>query len=350
MKTVILFQLTYFPEQGRVDIFHIANKLKNFLNVKVIVCGKKRGVKKEKNLTVHYLKINPDKKLRNIIKFSKETYKIISTKFKDKKVPIHGFNPSPATVLTLLLLRIKGYKNLIFDIRTAGVGRGVSSKLVNFANLCGYFIAKKVLVINKKLIYLKKKLIEIPLGANTQKVDYKVRKKIPLHFVYVGSLDKERKIDRIIQAFSKLSFNYKLEIVGGGSDFLRLKKMINLFKLDNKIFFAGKVHPSEVENYIKKSDVCISYVPKQRWFEYQLPLKLIEYLAFNKLTIATATKEQEKIFKRYPELLFQDSIESLSKKLEFVHDNFERINKTDFRNLVKHLSWENICKQIRDVY
>lgn len=66
-------------------------------------------------------------------------------------------------------------------------------------------------------------------------------------------------------------------------------KNISKNYLDKNIFFLWKKDHKQIPDYINSSDFLISYVPKKKYYEYQPPTKLIEYLACNKPVICINT-------------------------------------------------------------
>lgn len=82
------------------------------------------------------------------------------------------------------------------------------------------------------------------------------------HILFAGRLVKEKNVDCIIKSFEKID-NGKiiLDIIGDGKERSELELMAK--SISNNIIFHGKISPSEIPKYLKKSDVFISLNPHE---------------------------------------------------------------------------------------
>lgn len=76
-------------------------------------------------------------------------------------------------------------------------------------------------------------------------------------FLVCGRLVYRKGHKLLIDAFSKISVDYKLLIVGDGKDACMLKRYVSELNLDNKIKFLGNIEHERIEEIYKKSNVLI---------------------------------------------------------------------------------------------
>jgi glycosyltransferase involved in cell wall biosynthesis len=113
------------------------------------------------------------------------------------------------------------------------------------------------------------------------------------HFIllYHGSIAKERGLDNLIYAIKLLVDNkirdVGLWILGEGKDKTLLKELTTRLNLQEHILFLEPVSYHEVAKFIAAADVCVSPLPRHRWWMFQFPLKVVECLAVGKPVIAT---------------------------------------------------------------
>ncbi|MDY3846129.1 MAG: glycosyltransferase [Eubacteriales bacterium] len=78
------------------------------------------------------------------------------------------------------------------------------------------------------------------------------------NLLFVGRIEKDKGIDTILTALSKLPENrFFLTVVGDGSETYNYKQMARSLGIDDCIRFIGKVPHSDVFGYMQKSDALI---------------------------------------------------------------------------------------------
>lgn len=136
----------------------------------------------------------------------------------------------------------------------------------------------------------KSKMMPLPMGINPSwgncdgeehrmKVKYRLgNSKIIL---YSGTLDKLRKLDMIIEAFSivrTLEADVKLLIVGDGNDRLHLQELSESIGHSKDIIFAGKVSYFDMPTILKTATIALCPVPPLDIYMVSSPTKLFEYM------------------------------------------------------------------------
>jgi len=99
--------------------------------------------------------------------------------------------------------------------------------------------------------------------------------------LYIGRLSLEKGVDVLIKSL-KLT-NKQLDIAGSGPEEKHLKNLVKELKLENQITFYGHLSGEVLEKLKKEAKAII--IPSV-WQE-NMPLALLEALAYNKLVIAS---------------------------------------------------------------
>ena len=95
-----------------------------------------------------------------------------------------------------------------------------------------------------------KKHLKIPLNY--------LDKKSSINFIYVGAIEKVKSIDKLIKSLSLIrSSNWKLNIIGKGSQVDNLKELICNLKLQSKVDIIGPVYDNRLLTLWKNSHICI---------------------------------------------------------------------------------------------
>ena len=170
-------------------------------------------------------------------------------------------------------------------------------------------------------------------------------------FVYVGKLLIELKqVDKIIKAFGIISKKYsdfKLNIVGDGDDKRRIRQLVQILHLEEKVEFYGNVHRSRVGELLSQSEYFVTAscletfcVPVVEAWYCGLPV-----IVPDSLPILNYTSENNAI-------IFKDSsIEDLAKKIE---EAIRHVRKYDRQGISKRaeaiFGEDSVGKQLIDIY
>lgn len=141
----------------------------------------------------------------------------------------------------------------------------------------------------------------------------------------VGRLDPIKGFDRLIEEVSKLEFDFRLNIIGEGSQKEKLEKLIIDNNLQNKVSLLG--FKNNIPEYLASSHLqVISSLTEG------LPLTLIEGIMNSSVIISTPVGG-------IVEVLDKDylvKIEDFSTKITQIHKNYENIC-IDFKSKHEHL-------------
>lgn len=163
----------------------------------------------------------------------------------------------------------------------------------------------------KKEIGLKgiplKKITPVPMGVVLEDMPFQtVKSKTEIKnqeriIIYLGSLDKDRRIDFLLKVLKKVIDQVPacwLYLVGGAydlNDIANLKFQSKTLGIQSSVIFTGHLSMKEALNYVNKAEVCLSYIYPAPQFNAASPTKLIEYMAMGKPVVANYQPEQKRV-------------------------------------------------------
>lgn len=119
--------------------------------------------------------------------------------------------------------------------------------------------------------------------------------------LYVGTLNRLRQLDRLIEAFRLVRENGENAVmlfVGEGPspvDRRFLEECACEIGVEDKVVFFGNLARSEVSKFLLIADVGLSYFPDLRFFDQNSPIKVMEYLAAGTPVAASPQPEQSEL-------------------------------------------------------
>jgi glycosyltransferase involved in cell wall biosynthesis len=119
--------------------------------------------------------------------------------------------------------------------------------------------------------------------------------------VYIGEIEKIRKIDIMLKVFKKVldsAPNSKLFMIGGSSnpqDLEMLKNESKLLNIDHSTVFTGLLPRKQALDFVKKATICVSPIYPNPIYLPSSPTKIIEYMLMSKPVVANKIPDQHKI-------------------------------------------------------
>lgn len=107
--------------------------------------------------------------------------------------------------------------------------------------------------------------------------------------IYVGTLDKMRKLEILLYSVEKVVQkikNTKLLMVGDGSGKQELQNLTLKLNLQDHIIYTGYIPYKKVNQFISISEIGLSAIPDYYFYKLSSPLKLYEYMGMGKPVIA----------------------------------------------------------------
>lgn len=148
--------------------------------------------------------------------------------------------------------------------------------------------------------------------------------------LYMGSLLKYRRLDLLLKAFNRIrAENLKLILAGPRTGNIEyLNELIEKLNLKGSIILLPWLPYSLVPSLICSCDVCVDPWPRGGAEEFQVSLKIVEYMAAGKPVLAINTKGNRFIVKNGQNgLLAEPNVQDFSKKLLLLLEDSDLSNK-----------------------
>ncbi|MDR2720217.1 MAG: glycosyltransferase family 4 protein [Nitrososphaerota archaeon] len=218
-----------------------------------------------------------------------------------------------SSIPTLLISRLLKTK-FVLDVKSTPVEvKGIRAKLAVFWFNISMMVAKKlfhaiaVITIMMRVEVIQKfnlnqKNVDIwtngvpinlfNLSVAEKSVELKKRLGLETKFIvfYHGVFSASRGLFETICAIEKLSQKYPdivFFMLGAGTITSSLSESVRKLHLEQNVIICPPVPYEEVPKYIGLSDVCIVPLPNYSYWNFQSPLKLLEYLAMQKVVLAS---------------------------------------------------------------
>ena len=234
----------------------------------------------------------------------------------------------------LLRIRVLGHSHgpLIYNKREASFSRFISKVLdkIVAVSLDGFFVTDSIteqyyssMGVSDASIFLIPSGIEFPLleqdNMIKEKGEFKDSKLTDYIVGYIGRLRREKNLQALILAFSKVAHqhsNFKLILVGDGPERIILEKKVAEEKLEEAVQFTG--WKSNISDLLSTFDVFILI----SLFEGS-PIALLEAMAAGKAIIASRIKSIESILKENIDAILVDpkDIEEITQAILLLYNN-----------------------------
>lgn len=131
-------------------------------------------------------------------------------------------------------------------------------------------------------------------------VEVSQKKKI----LYLGALDRIRKLDFLLRVFKKVILYYEnVELILVGKSAIEgeeqfLKEKVKEYGLKGKVIFTGQLPKKEAWELVKSADVCVSPIYPHEIFNVSIPTKLLEYMALGRPVVANNQPMQKYLLEK----------------------------------------------------
>ncbi|MGC9323008.1 MAG: glycosyltransferase, partial [Kosmotogaceae bacterium] len=177
-----------------------------------------------------------------------------------------------------------------------------------------------------------------------------------VRFVYSGSIDIDRSIVEMIQAFRlvRKTHNVELDLLGPIFD-PELKRLI----LDSEnngdgLHYKGFLPYEEALDSVAQNDIGLMVVHRGRSKEMSSPLKMFEYLGLGLPIIASDFKKWHEVLDEKPCALFvdPDSAEDIAEKMEILIKDKKLRNqmRDNAIEISRKYTWKSIKDRLLTLY
>jgi glycosyltransferase involved in cell wall biosynthesis len=192
----------------------------------------------------------------------------------------------------------------------------------------------------------------IPNGANIPNNNPRIDRKQPGDRIvvnYVGAFEYSMALDQILDVAAKMP-DCDFTLIGTGREFPRIKNLTDIKKLSN-VILTGALSHSKAMEYISKSDICLNLFNKTEVSHAVSPLKLFEYLSFQKPVISTRLREIERINNDF--LYFGDSAGEIEQSIRYISTHRDEAQKKAIHGydvVKREFSWHKIAQDFLHAY
>jgi glycosyltransferase involved in cell wall biosynthesis len=173
---------------------------------------------------------------------------------------------------------------------------------------------------------------------------------------YHGIFTPSRGLIETIEAIKILRDKYPnvvFFLLGAGPMTPVLKELIRKEQLEENVSIHDSVDQMEVPKFIEMCDICIVPLPYHPYWRFQSPLKLLEYLAMEKVTIATDIPAHRLIIGNEKCGIYVSSVNpiEIARSIEYAYLNKERLGEwgKSGRTIVnKEYTWEKVAKDLEN--
>ncbi len=209
------------------------------------------------------------------------------------------------------------------------------------------------------------KIVVLPNYVNldsflTSSIDKNILEKFSENFTltYVGGFDSHRGLESAIRAVSniiKVIRNFKLVLVGSGSNFNDLKKLANELDVSEYISFEGWQPHEKLISYIKASDMCLIPHLKTVHTDNTIPHKLFQYMILEKPVVSSNLRPIERILSDTEAgVIFKSNDESdLAEKVISLYKNpklMKTMGENGKRGVIEKYNWDKAAEKLINLY
>lgn len=195
---------------------------------------------------------------------------------------------------------------------------------------------------------------------NSEGLDDKIVNKFKNSFVvsYIGAFDYHRGLESVIKSLQPVVneiTNFKLVLVGDGSNKQSLMQLADDLNVLDHISFEGWQPAAKLPSYIEASDVCLIPHLKTNHTDNTIPHKLFQYMFMKKPVIATNCIPIERILKETGAgLVYTSNNEiQLAENVLYLYKNSSaraEMSAKGHNAVIEKYNWEFSSKNLIDLY
>ncbi len=195
--------------------------------------------------------------------------------------------------------RPPGYQYLIHDYRSLSTGFFASAKdsikrLTNVKPDLRIFLNEEIRDIMRFNDSIPHIILDmgVPEWINDYRGDHE---HFDYKFAYVGAISRERKMDKLLDAFLDSEYRDERFLLIGKAE----AKLVEQYKMCGNIVFAGSLPQKEVFKKLGEAEYAVCYFPNHRPHCFQTPTKLLEYASLGKKIIANPSVSNMRVSEQY---------------------------------------------------
>ena len=191
---------------------------------------------------------------------------------------------------------------------------------------------------------LHSKIQVIPNGVDLTRFKRNLRKRSQsrVTLLYVGRLEKYKKVDMAIKLVGKLGDNYILRIIGDGPYKQQLQRMVTALGLEN-VVFHGFLSDEEVYQHFDNCDVLVNFSEIEAF-----GISVLEALAAGKPAVVNNKFGLKELAKKFPGAVFSVDLEKMG--ISEVAKTIEDALGAEVDVDLSRYSWEHVASETAQLY
>lgn len=200
----------------------------------------------------------------------------------------------------------------------------------------------------------KDKAIIMPNGLFLEKKDGPIDKKIDqeMNLVFVGGLYRNRKLDDLLFALDKMSIKPNLFIIGDGPEKDNILKIAKEKGLEKYITIFGNLSHVKMMEVLKRSHIGIGIIDKNSLSEYQMPIKIIDYMSVGLPWIAMEHKGVVELNESNSGIILKNvSSDEIKNAIEMLRDQktYQQMSSAGYDYIYDKLNWYKNIDALLDI-
>ena len=160
-------------------------------------------------------------------------------------------------------------------------------------------------------------------------------------FVYIGGLQQDRGLSKMIDVISKLQDEAAFVMIGDGPIKEELQKVVDQMHLQENVFFHSSINSERTIEILASADVGISVIEQRsKSYKLGLPSKVFEYMLAGLPIISSPLKQVKDLFGRTEGITFADPDDS-AELLDACKNTIELCADLELRNRLHEQAYKN---------
>jgi len=192
----------------------------------------------------------------------------------------------------------------------------------------------------------------LPYKKNIDKGSFSFDTKNKNVILYQGAINLGRGLDLMIDTMSYLE-NSVFIVIGDGDIVEELKVKVSNQKLNEKVYFLGRITPEKLSQITPLADIGISLEEDLGLsYRYALPNKLFDYIRARIPVIVSDLPEMKKIINQYNvgEILTIRSAKALSKIVIDMLQKGKKHWESSLSHASDELTWQNESIKLKNIF
>ncbi|MGY0407186.1 MAG: glycosyltransferase [Polaribacter sp.] len=192
-------------------------------------------------------------------------------------------------------------------------------------------------------------ILNVPTSKKKEKGQFRFKVNNRKIILYQGAINVGRGLELMIETMQYLP-NHTLVIIGTGDIFKQLKKEVIHKKLEDKIFFLGKVTPKKLYKMTPLADLGISLEEDLGLnYKFALPNKIFDYIQAEVPILVSDLSEMKNIVLKHKvgEIVLERTPKKLANQIiKFLEKDFSKALKKAKTTLI----WENQEEKLLEIF